>query len=219
MKWKNNDGAGRIITAFSDSLISPPAALGANWFVGYEDPTQGGVVLPSTCARTASGFQMKNNTGGGSQVNISFIPVVIGALLGKTQFAQMTFISNITNFPSAGPGVGMTADSLTAISNGYFFNCEPPNTYQILRCSITHGIVATGIGGVAAPGDVLRISVQFASAANTIIVSINGAVVNTTVDNNALRAPVGSGLPGFFFSGASAGGSITMAQFSCGAGL
>jgi hypothetical protein len=220
MKWKSQAGGGAP-TFFSDPLINTGgSALGFNWMPGYADITQASFFNP-TLARTATGLQLQNNTGGGASISMVIAPLLtFPGVVGLTQFSQCTFVSNIGAFPSAGPAVAVTADSLTTASNGYFANVQPPNNFLQIRVSnFGQRLVQNNIGTTVAAGAVIRLSIQFGATANTLIVSINGVSQGTFTDNDATRPVAPTGFPCLFWKGCAAGSSIFFSNFSCGLGL
>lgn len=215
----NFNGGGGGVTRFSDNL-QRVTSLGSAWSVGFSDPSQANFFQP-TITETITGLLLKNNTGGGSAVSMLLVPTVLGAIAGKTQFAECVFVDFNINFPSAGPCVASQGDPLSGSPNGYFANIQPPNNFlQVRVCNVGQRLVQDNIGTSVAAGVTVRLNVTFGSASNSIDVFVNGVKqIATIVDNNAAR-PIASagGIPGIFWKGCAAGSQIRFASFRSGLG-
>jgi hypothetical protein len=212
-----SEGGSPGLTLFSDSL-QRTTGLGVNWMIGYYDPTQASAATP-TIATLSTGLELGNTSGGGSSSSVLIQPVVLGAIIGLSQFAQVTLVSNggAGNFPSAGPAVATQGDPLSATSNGYFANIQPTNNFlQIRVANVGQRLVQNNIGSTVANGVTVRISVIFQPTQNVITISINGIVQGTFTDSNAAR-PI-TGLPGIFYKGAGNTGTEVLSNFSGGLG-
>jgi len=118
-----------------------------------------------------------------------------------------------------GPAVALSGDASTGTQNGYYCSIHFGATaFSIRQANVTNRLV-TGNLGTWAINDVFRISVQFSAPSNTIIISQNGTVINTTVDNNATRPlSTNGGVPGIYYAGCATVNGETFQNYKCGLG-
>lgn len=224
MRWKHIAAGDTLPTLFTDTLLrNASAQLGNPWVLGYTDATQASAFSPTggiVCNNTV-GLTLRNPTGGGSAAFMPIIPAVFSGWNGKTQFAQCTLSATqgVAAF-DAGPAVALQGDSCTGSLTGYYLSIHAGGTaFSIRQANVTNRLV-TGNLGTWSVNDIFLISVQFAAGANTLLISKNGTLVNTTVDNDATR-PLASngGVPGIFFAGAATANGESFKNYRCGLGL
>jgi hypothetical protein len=201
------------VTQFSDSMLRT-TGLGANWTLGYSDPSQASWYNATGGVTTtlANGLELQNPTGGGASVSIPIICNRLSAILGASQFAECQITNSVgVAAVDAGPAVAVSGDSSIGNANGYFATIEfaGPNGFGIAVSNVGERIVL-GFGGSRTwvLGDVIRIAVQFQPTQNIVTVFKNGVNVGQATDVNAARPVQGLGLPGFFWKGCSAGNAI-----------
>jgi hypothetical protein len=164
-------------------------------------------------------------TGGGTPPGSAYVnPQIFPGLNGKNQFCEMIVSAiNITVASlEIGPMVAFNGDPFngTAVAYSVFYaNSLTSANFVVWGGQAFNSATYTLQNNITvAIGDRIRLSVQFASAANTVIVSRNGTVVFSAVDNNASRPGI-IGIPGMYVGVANAGGSTCdVSSFICGAG-
>jgi len=202
---------------FSDSFLRL-TGIGVNWCLGYSDPNQvgwynstGGITTGVT-----NGLQLRNPTGGGSQATFQISNLLLGAVMGLTQFAEFQVTSSIGVAGwDAGPSVAMSGDSSIANQNGYYLQVLIGGSVGLTVCNIGGRSVQAGVTTWVV-GTLLRLSVQFQASQNIIKVFQNGVLATTVTDNNAARPT--TGLPGIWNRGEVAGNSIFFANWRGGFG-
>ena len=163
--------------------------------------------------------------GGGTPPGTAYVnPQIFPGLNGKNQFCEMIVSAiNITVASlEIGPMVAYNGDPFNGTGTCYsvfYANSLTSANFVVWGGQDFQTAVYTLQNNITvAIGDRIRLSVQFASAANTVIVSRNGVAVFTSVDNNASRPGI-IGIPGIYVGVANAAGSTCdVSSFSCGAG-
>lgn len=205
---------------FSDGFVRT-TGIGPNWTLGYHDPTKAGAFNPTISMNTTGNLIFQNATGGGSYAHVPLVPNVVGALNGKTQFAELKWTAGAVNAADLGPAVAFENNDLIVggAMNGYFAAIKPNvNRIDVEYCDTALTVIQANVSALAI-GDTLKISVTFGAASNLIQVFRNGAVVFTKTDT--VGSPAGlpsSGLPAIYFGAGVAGASISVTNFRCGPG-
>jgi hypothetical protein len=122
---------------------------------------------------------------------------------GKQQFAQCTWIGDTGAIAcTAGLAVWVDFQGMPAASGACYALCFLNNGHVRLdkltasSNALTETTLANNIaGGDLVQGNVYRLSVTPGSGQNTLVVTLNGTIINTTIDNVSPLTP--SGMPGF----------------------
>lgn len=219
-------GGDTIATSFSDTFLRAGGDLGPNW-LQFSCPYTPIATPPNFFQIIVSGTadSVSMQPGGGVN-NAAWAPpvfaiprAVIQSLYGKTQFAQMTFLSQ-TNTARGGPGVMMDGNGepqftcyqigLSAASHLQLFRNNGATSTTTLQADL----------GLVVANDIVRLSADLSVAGQvTLRTSKNGVVIDTTVDNAAGRLT--TGCPGMQLATASTNptGIAKWTTFSCGLGL
>lgn len=213
---------GRTPVTFSDTFnrANTTNGFGPNW-LGAAGPSGVNYVTAESpgwkiTANQAVAFQPSNGTPGDSS-GFCFLPrSTIQGLWGRSQFAQITFISAVgDNNSRAGVAVMFSNDTS---QNGY--SVEKAAAYggialAVRRCNVA-GTVLFFQSGALTSGDVVRLVVTAGAALNFVNLLVNGVSQGSLTDSNAAR-PVLIGAPGMFIRTMSlATNTETMDDFSCG---
>lgn len=214
---------------FSDNFTRGDtiAGLGNNW-LGYSQPllqASPGHYSASRILGNKARFFLAG-AGGGTPGGTGYVPNIIWpGLFGKDQFAEIVVSAiNVTVASlEIGAMVAFQGDAYagTAVAYSVFYANSLTSAnfvvwggqnFQTALYTLQNAITV-------ALGDRIRLSVHFATAANTVTVSRNGASVFSSVDSNASRPGI-AGVPGMYVGVANAAGSTCdVGSFSCGAGL
>jgi hypothetical protein len=235
---------GATVTSFSDSLgtaTAPAMQAGVNnknWFY-----TIMGWNLPFNNPNGAMNYNFGSAVAGGGtgleidefqtaanplyEISTGIFPLIVYQSLYSrpVKFVQITFLSTTATSPETGigfanfedlSGTGQAGNGV--ISHDCYFLGIFNGTVNLVRYN--SGVLnATLFSSGVAPTiqDIYRLSMSVNVGNVTLVVTKNGTIINTTVDNNANRVQIGS--PGIFSAFQVAGRFTQYKNFSCGLGL
>ena len=219
-------GGGLGPTSFSDPLnvadpIDASGAMGSNWITKLCNPANTSALTWATPNVSAVNKLTLATTSQAAPLTAQrtvLIPIpILRSNYGKTQFVQATVVT-LAGGVNDVTGIGVLGYHSDINLTGYTWGIRGDGSWTMYRFNAeTPTSLASGAAGAIVNGNVVRMSGDV-SVANqvTIILSIAGTVVSTTVDNAAAIVTVGTQF--IHCVVAQAAGNTTWSTFSCGLG-
>lgn len=182
-------------TSFTDfnGRADEPFFFGNNWYTVDQQDSGGSGLNVAALVNVAAGNLVLGNLG----INASLIPFVgipqpvyPPSILTVAQFSEMRIVAGTNGGVDTGPCVFAQPNN----GNGYMarsFNLAGNRQILLARRLDTTQVLLTGVFNNVNYGDTIRIDVTPAVGQNTVRLLVNGVVIETVIDNNALRPQSG----------------------------